>query len=71
MSALKHIQIKDALAKCLHKGIPVHSFIVEEDIENDNILTAYFKLTQMNQMVANLTRKCFFPEFRHLINLYK
>ena len=71
MSALKHIQIKDALAKYLHKGVPIHSFIVEEDIENDNILAAYFKLTQMNQMVANLTRKFFFPEFRHLISLYE
>lgn len=70
MSALKYIQIKDILAKYLQKEIHLHPFITE-DINNGNILAAYFKLTQMNQMVANLTRKWFFPEFRHLISLYE
>lgn len=68
MSALKYIQIKDVLAKYLHIGIQLDPLLVEE-LNKDNILLAYFKLTQMNQMAANLTRRWFFPEIRHLISL--
>jgi hypothetical protein len=68
MLTLKYIQIKYILGKYLQKQIHLHSFI-EEELQNDNILEAYFKLTQINQMVANRTRNWFFPQFRHLISL--
>lgn len=70
MSALKYIQIKHILGKYLQEKEHLPPSVTE-DINNDNILAAYFKLTQENQAVANLTRKWFFPKFRHLISLYE
>lgn len=42
---------------------------VSEDIRNDKILCAYFKLTQNRQNVANESRNWFFVKIRHLVSL--